>query len=338
MKKIKSEQGSFLIGALVFVIILGIVIFSVTTLVTSQNRAQVQSAQERKAFYAAETGIEYAVAAIKDSCDWRASVSNSSVGDGEFSIKVDDENTMASFGDTILVTSTGYYRNIQRTLQLYLLQFNNGPALDYVVLADDDIDFSSGKAIIDGNLHANGELAIGSNYIINGSVSQAPPVVDMPIIDWDFFKNEASNLGQYVEGNKAFVGGSTYTGVWYITGKATVLDNDIQVKGTIVSEDDCELIMNNESIIADPGYPAILTKGDLIVQKNGATIRGLIYCKNLDIQKNNMKIYGAIITTGTIINQKNNTEFYFDPTSLTGLEGMDFGCKKDSLMVLRWQN
>ena len=111
-KRTNSERGGFLIGALVFVVILGIVIFSVATLVTNQNRSQVQSANERKAFYAAETGVEYAVGVLRDSADWRSGVSKDTVGDGEFSVTLDDSNTIYSLKDTILVTSTGYKGSI----------------------------------------------------------------------------------------------------------------------------------------------------------------------------------------------------------------------------------
>ena len=336
-----SQRGGFLIGALVFVVILGIVIFSVATLVTNQSRSQAQVANERKAFYAAETGIEYALGVLNDSLDWRGGVSKDSIGDGEFSIKVDDKNTISTLGDTILVTATGYKGKIQRSIQVYLMQFG-GPDIDYALLSGGDIDFTGGKAVINGDLHSNGTVKMGVKDTVNGTITQAPPVIDLPEVDWNFFKKEAMDAGQYVEGDKDFVYGVSYTGVWYITGKAKVKDNGVVINGTLVSEGDVELIKNDEKITATPEYyPAILTKGDIVATKNTGEINGLIYCNNLNIEKNLMTINGAIITTGTIKNSKNETEINFEPKYLTGLAGIDFketGNKGDSLLVLRWQN
>lgn len=329
--RLKSQRGGFLIGALVFVIILGIVIFSATTLVTNQNRAQVQSANERKAFYAAETGIEYALGVLKDSSDWRDGVSKDSVGDGKFSVNLDDKNTIPSLGDTILVTATGYKGNIQRSIQVYLIQ-PGGPDTDYAVLAGSEIDFSSGKAVVNGNLHANKKAKIGSKYTINGDVTIAPPTIDAPEVDWDFFKNEAIAAGQYVIGDIEFESsGNPYTGVWYATGEAKIKDNNVVINGTIVAENNIELKKNNEKITATPSnYPAILTKTDLKVEKNNAEITGLVYCQNLEIQKNNMVINGALVVTNKITNSKNNTEINFEPLYLTKVSGVTFDSNSSS--------
>ena len=335
--KINSEQGAFLIGALIFVIVLAIVIFSVSTVVTNQNRAQVQSANERKAFYAAETGIEYAIGVLRDSSDWRGGVSKDSIADGEFSVTLDDSNTISSLKDTILVTSTGYKGTIQRSIQVYLIP---GPDLAYALLAAEDIDFSEGEVTVNGDIHANGSLETGAKTTINGTATEAPPVIDLPTIDWDFFKNEAVAQGHYVVGDKDFdASGSPYHGVWYTTGKSKMGDNNIDVYGSIIAEGDIEIKKNYEWIEATPSnYPVLATQGDLILGKNTGTIKGLVYCTNLVCDKNNTEFYGGLIVTGTFTNGLNNTEINYDPQYLTGLEGVDFGGKSDSLIVLRWQN
>lgn len=341
MKKnsISSEQGAFLIGALVFVIILAIVIFAVTTLVTNQNRAEVQSAHERKAFYAAETGIEYALGVLEDSSDWRGGVSMDSVGDGQFSVTLDDSNTISSLMDTILVTSTGYKGSIQRKIKVLLIP---GPDLAYALLAGGDINLSKGEVTVNGDIHTNGSLTTnGNKTTINGTASEAPPIVNLPTIDWDFYKNLAMvDSGHYVVGDKTFIKSeSPYYGVYYTTGKAIVGDNNIEIYGSIIAEGDVDLTWNYEWIEATPSnYPAIATQGDLILGKNTGTIKGLVYCTNLVCDKNNTEFYGGLITTGTFTNGLNNTEINYDPQYLTGLEGVTFPGKSDSLIVLRWEN
>lgn len=337
-KGITSERGGFLIGALVFVVLLGIVIFSVATLVTNQNRSQVQSANERKAFYAAETGIEYAVGVLRDSADWRSGVSKDTVGDGEFSVTLDDSNTISSLKDTILVTSTGYKGSIQRSIKVYLVP---GPDLAYALLTGEDIDFEEGEVTVNGDIHANGTITVNEDKtIINGNATEAPPVIDLPTIDWDFFKNEAMAQGQYVVGDKTFdASGSPYHGVWYSTGKSLIGDNNIEIYGSIIAEGDVDVTWNSEWIEAVPSnYPAIATQSDLILGKNSGTIKGLVYCKNLICDKNNTEFYGGLVVTGSFTNGLNNTVINYDPQYLTGLSGVTFPGKSDSLIVLRWRN
>jgi len=339
--RFKLQNGSFLIGALVLATIVGVAVLATTTLVVTQGQAEQIFVNERKAFYAAETGIEYALGVLKDSSDWREGVSKDSLGDIEFSVSLEDKNTSPSLGDTVLVTSIGYKGSIQRSIQVYLTQPGGGPDTDYLVLAGNDIDFSKGKAVVNGNLHANKKVKIGSKYTINGEVTTAPPTIDLPTVDWDFFKNEAIAAGQYVAGDIEFESGKEYSGVWYATGEAKIKDNNVVINGTIVAENNVELKKNNEKITAPAHYPAILTKTDLKVEKNNAEINGLIYCQNLEIKKNNMVINGALVVTNTIKNEKNNTEMNFEPSYLTKIAGLTFSSKgggnSGPPQVARWR-
>ena len=334
--RFESQKGAFLIGALIFTLVVGVAVLATTTLVITQSRSQQTFVNERKAFYAAETGIEYALGVLEDSSDWRGGVSKDSIGDGEFSVTVDDTNTISSLGDTILVTATGYKGNIQRSLQMYLIQ----PEFGYSVLAGKNIDFSKGKAVVKGNLHANSKVQIGSKYTINGKVTTSPPVIDMPTVDLNFFKIKAMTDGQYVDGNIEFdLSDSPYSGVWYATGKIRMKDNDVVINGTIVAEGDIELKMNNEKIsAASSNFPAIITMASLIVDKNNAEINGLIYCKDLDIKKNNMIINGGIVVTNTITNEMNNTVINFQISYLTSIAGIDFSSKSAGPPItLKWK-
>lgn len=332
----KSQSGAFLVAALVVATILGVAVLATTTLVVTQSRAQQTFVNERKAFYAAETGVEYALGVLKDSSEWRGGVSKDSIGDEEFSVTLDDTNTIPTLADTVLVTATGYQGNVQRAINTYLIQ----PELGYAVLAGKDIDFSKGKAVVKGHLHANNKAKIGTKYVINGTVTTAPPVIDMPTINWDFFKDEAIADSHYVDGDIEFdLSGSPYSGVWYATGKIKMKDNDIVINGSLIAEGDIELIMNNEKITAKSvNYPAILTKGSLIVDKNNAEVNGLIYCKDLDVKKNNMIINGAVVVSNTITNEMNNTVINYKPSYLNKISGMAFSAESTGPpLVLSWR-
>lgn len=340
IKNLKSEHGGVVLGTLLLVVIVGFTIFASVTLVTTQNRSNTAQIAERKAFYAAETGLEYALGVLEDSSEWQSGVSKDSVGDAEFSVSIDDNNTIPGLNDTILVTSTGFKSNVQRSIQAYLLLPSGGPDFDYVCFAGNDIDFSSGKAVVNGNLHANNSAIINANYTINGTVTQAPPMMDLPTVDWNFFKNKAIAAGQYVMDDKNFTKSeSPYSGVWYITGKATISSNNIVVNGNIIAEDDVELLKNNEKITAPSNYPAILTKNDLIISGKNAEISGLIYCKDMETDNNGTVIMGAIVTTNVLKNTVNNLTIDFEPTYLTNVAGIVFNSSGNSLdkpLITRW--
>lgn len=336
--KLKSSRGSFLFGVLIHALILSIVLLALVTLVTTQNRAQTIYTEERKAFYAAESGVEYAIGVLTDSADWRDGASHVSVGEGEFSITVEDGDSDPALGDTLRVTSNGSLGSIRKIIEVLLLQTPD--VWDYALYAGEDIDFTAGKGGVNGNLHANNNAQIGGGYTINGTVTEAPPTIDPPLIDWKFYEDKAKAIGQYVVGDKNFTGGLPYKDIWYITNNAIIQDNNVEIKGTIVTEGDCRIEKNNETIIAVPSdYPALVVGGSLIFGGNGALVKGLIYCENdLTINKNNFTIVGAVICNGTLTNLKNKLSITYDPTFTTNVAGMTFdpGVSAEPPQIARW--
>jgi hypothetical protein len=326
---IKSEYGGFLIGALVFVIILGIVIFSVATLVTNQNRAQIQEAKERKAFYAAEAGAEYAIAVLRDSSDWRSGVNDEPIAEGKFSVSLSDK------GDTLLITSTGKIDKIQKSVEVLCLKFSI-PDWDYGTYGGHDVRFKEGGTI-NGDVYAENKFE-NDKATINGDVitGQSLP---LPTIDWAFYENEAGAVGQRIEGNIDF-SNVVLTGVWYVTGKVTFKSN-VSVKGTIVSEDDIISEEKDMTIEAVPeNYPALISGHNINIKEKLTDVKGILYAVN-DIKLAEVQSGEGVLIAGHDLVADEDLNYNYNPVYVSGISGIDFGemsSKGDSVVVLRWQN
>jgi hypothetical protein len=326
---IYSQRGGFLIGALVFAILISIVVFSVATLVTNQNRFQNQSANERKAFYVAETGVEYAMAVLKDSPDWRDGVSEESIGDGKFSVSLTD------VGDTLLISSTGKIGKIQRSVEVLCLKVGI-PDWDYGTYGGHDVRFKEGGTI-NGDVYAENKFE-NDKATINGDVitGQSLP---LPTIDWAFYENEASAVGQRIEGDIDF-SNVVLMGVWYVTGKVKFKSN-VSVKGTIVCEDDIISEEKDMTIEAVPeNYPALISGHNIDIKEKLLDVKGILYAVN-DIKLAEVHSGEGVLIAGHDLVADEDLNYNYNPNYVTGVSGIDFGktsSEGDSLIVLRWQN
>lgn len=318
--RLNSEAGNILLIVIIIVFGLGFLGLVISKLVISENTITTIDADKNKAFYIAETGVEYAVSMLTDSSSWRGTSSDIIAAGGSFSILIADSTSIPLLGDTLLVRSTGRSTRIGKTLQVKILAGESG--WSNALTAGENIDFSSGKGTINGDMHANNQVLVGSKYTVNGDITGPPPTVDMPIIDWDFFRNAASADSQYFTTDIHFViGNSPYSGVWYTTQNIVFDDNSIIVYGTIVAEGNIDIKKNNIEIYATPqNYPAILCGNDLTIYFNNTIIRGFVYSDNdIMLEKNNGIITGALFAAGTIRNTANNSVFTIDPAYTTDL-------------------
>jgi len=257
---------------------------------------------------------------LSDSSSWRGTSSDIIAAGGSFSILIEDSTSIPSLGDTLVVQSFGKSTQIGKTLQVKMFEGEDG--WSNTLTAGENIDFSNGKGTINGDMHANDQVLVGSKYTVNGDITGPPPTINMPIIDWDFFRDEANADSQYFTTDIHFeIGNSPYFGVWYTTQNLVFDDNSIIVYGTIVAEGNIDIIKNNIEIYATPqNYPAILCGNDLTIYFNNTIIKGFVYSGNdIILEKNNGEMIGALFAVGTIRNTANNSVFTLDPAYTTGL-------------------
>ena len=269
---------------------------------------------------------------LTDSNDWRSTSSAINTPDGSFIVEISDKTTIPALGDTLLAiinaTSAKYVKKIEAKLLVSEKGWTN------VLLAGYNVDLSSGKGSVKGNLHANNKVNVGTKYSIDGNITEAPPTVNMPVIDWDFFKNEAIAVGQYSTSDiNLKIDDSPYTGVWYTTKKIKIEDNNVIINGTLVAEEDMEIKKNNVEIYATPtSYPAIIVGNDLKIDFNNTIIEGLVYSDHdIILEKNNGTINGALVAKNNIINKSNGLILNLDPTYTSGLTGVEV----DSTVILK---
>jgi cytoskeletal protein CcmA (bactofilin family) len=331
----KSEKGGSLFLVIAIVVGFGLMGAILSKFVIGESQIVSIHLDKQKAFYVAESGINYAVGMLSDRSGWRNTTSNISVGDGAFSISVDDNSTIAALDDTLLVTSVATTGLFAKTVQARLIiGWTN------VAYAGNDLDFSTGKGNIDGNIHANDKATLGNKYTISGNVTEAPPNIELPVIDWNFYMNEAVAAGQYVVGDKEFTsGGSPYSGIWYVTEDISIKHNGVILNGSLVAEGNIEIKKNDVEIYATPtNYPALISGNDLEIDMNNTIIEGLIYSDNdIILDKNNGTFKGAIIAKNSITHTGNNLEIILDPKYTTSVLGMIIPGSAISAQVVKWE-
>jgi hypothetical protein len=325
-------------GKAMLIVVLGISLVAGKSLTGLNERSLPLSQSAAKQYESllarniASSGANMAISRLFQNPEWRDGLGRTNFGGGEFNATVTGSDEM------IEVTATGKYGKTQKTVKVKLLSSSKWP---YVIYANNEVDFSIGKGTITGDVHANYKVKIGDRYVLHGASSEAPPMVNPPTVNWDFFANQAKAAGQYVVGDKTFTAfGSPYTGVWYITNTAKI-ENNAVINGTIVAGNDCRLTGNNVSsiITAQENYPALVAKNSIIVEKNNAEISGFVYAGNgFKVNLNNLTVIGAITACAYAFGSGNNTDIIYDETYATNVAGIDFNSSgHTSLQILSWQ-
>ncbi len=334
-----SQYGMSLVAAIVITTLFTSLVSIMATYQWANSRMTAIVAGEQKAYYLSESGTEYALKSLKDSANWRAGVTNVVLGDGKFTITIEDSTTIPALSDSLLVSSVAEAGVTAKKIQVLCLV--SDVDFKYSAYAGDEIDFTTGKGIINGDLHANNSATLGWKYTHNGNLTQGT-TINPPTINWAHWASEATAAGQHITGDYTFnSAGSPYTGVWYVTGDADIGSNGVQINGTLVVDGDFDINKNNCQITATPATnPALLVGKTATVHKNNTQISGFIYCgEDLDFDKNNPVINGAISVQGSIINSGNNLVINHDPSYLRNLSGVSFPVEvQGDLEVFNWKH
>ena len=259
-------------------------------------------ARGAKAFWLSEAGLADTIRQLKNDPDFRMSPSSvdGNLGDGTYTVSV------SKSGSTYTLTSTGTVEAQSRRLTESLAVTEGTlPAFDYVQHSGDDIDFKDSlDTVITGDISAIGQVKNHGDVIINGTVTENSSVTT-PTVDLNGYQAEAAYT---VNGNKTFEEGQTYSGIWYVNGKATIQDN-VTVNGTIVATGDIKL-EKAENVTINPAspYPALVSNGKIKAkQLERSTINGLIFALDA-IEMNQAEdntIDGALVSGGDIEMKQN---------------------------------
>jgi len=243
IRVIREEQGTTLLVSLIFIVTLGMIIISLTTMVAADARIQALNSEERRAFYAAQSGMEYAIRGINE-----YAVSHSSITtlDG-YSETIDCGNStscqvdIAFIGsDSLIITSTGqsvhHAKRLERRLRF--------------------IDVASYAVYSSGNIQ--NIRTIPSGLTLDNATH-------MPFFDLDELRDMASP-SQYFSGDVTLSSVFSFSsGINFVEGNLTFgLFNWINV-GTFISGGNVRI---NTSIL-----PLGTTVGNIYQFTDGATFQ-----------------------------------------------------------------
>ncbi len=107
MSSLHAESGSAILGALVILLMLGLI--GVAAIQTSETDMEIADnyKSEMRSFYTAEAGAEVTFAVLRDSIYWREGFTDQEFAGGHYTVVISDSLTDTTLADTILIRSRG---------------------------------------------------------------------------------------------------------------------------------------------------------------------------------------------------------------------------------------
>ncbi|KKM10858.1 hypothetical protein SY88_11435 [Clostridiales bacterium PH28_bin88] len=163
-----NDRGHALVTAVVTLTILVTIGTGLLTLTATEKKISVNSAKSAKAFYLAEGGLNYAIANLSNNRSWRVTSQTINIGEGSFTLKVEN----GSSPESVKATSKGTVGNVTRTVVAEV----SVPAAAAIFTKAITAYGSTGQNIIEqqakinGDILSNQSINISQNPEINGSV------------------------------------------------------------------------------------------------------------------------------------------------------------------------
>ena len=202
----RNNSGQGVLAVMILVVLVGVIMGTVLVFMTgSESRFRVLSAQNAKAFYAAEAGIDFIVYRLNltNGTTYPYSIIDVSLGSAVFDVSIET----TSIENRFKINSIGYYPDrtaakTKRGIECFL-QFSGGEAdtvWDYAVCSKTDIIMfnsattQSTPTANQGHIRTNGNIELKNSSIVNGDAI-ATGTVDI--------KDSALVTGEVVEGADA---------------------------------------------------------------------------------------------------------------------------------------
>lgn len=304
----RREKGAVLLLTFVIMATLCAVTISFLYMASVQTRGSGYDITSSKALWLAEAGIQQVLYKLKNDAGYRNNPTavNGSLGDGTYSVSVTKN------GSTYTITSTGTVNNLNRKVEQTAVVAGAVPeAFNYAQHSGGDIDFDDSTGTVTGNISAADEVKDEEGMTINGVITEDSSVVN-PSVDLTSYAAIADTT---VNGNKTFQTGQTYSGIWYVGGKATIANN-VTINGSIIATGNI-VLQDSKGITINPTspYPALVSAGNINGNKlKNSSINGLVYAGE-DItfnQSKNNTFNGTLIANEdiSIQNSSNITIIY----------------------------
>ncbi len=343
----RYEKGAVLLFTLMVMITLISVVGAYLGFVQSSIRSTGAQIEDSQAIYLADAGLDMAIWYLRNTapdgsgdCSWRTTAypavpgpdpndpQQKSLGNGTFTIWVQDS------GSDIWVHARGTVGGLSRVITETLTLTSS--TLERAVHADGaHLNLTNSSGTINGNVSCFISVEpdpLPAGMTITGTVTDRDDGQDKvnPAITFSVYYDLANDLGQLVAtkgGNKTFdSSGSPYTGIWYMTGKATI-ESNVTINGSIIAEGTIDFKnsgnRNAENVIINPkayapaqNYPALVSGSRITgTVKSGvglkdSTISGLILAdNNITFDSLSGTTFNGTILAGNNISMQNASSF-----------------------------
>lgn len=305
----RGRKGAVLLFTLIVMITLISVVGAYLDFVQSSTRSTGAQIEDSQAIYLADAGLDMAIWYLRNTapdgstdCFWRTTAypavpgpdpndpQQKSLGNGTFTIWVQDS------GSDIQVYARGTVGGLSRVITQTLTLTSS--ALERAIHADGaHLKLTNSSGTINGNVSCFVSVLpdpLPAGLTITGDVVQGAEQVKVnPDLILDSYYTLAAAAGQVVA-NKTFAN-ATYTGIWYITGKATI-ESNARIEGSVICEKGIVFDGKADNVFIDPAlfnptqnYPALYAGTDITSTDKGkpsqriglqnSTINGLVFAE-----------------------------------------------------------
>jgi hypothetical protein len=315
MNLIFKKHGQVFLGLILIILVIYLMLVLTyfnsnglnTFLVYKENLNQ-------KAFYLADSGINYAIFQIKQNLSWQGTGGEFNFEDGSFEVNILNDN-----GSEKTIESTGYFPNksnfkAKKTIRATLTKSPGVSSFYYGAQSGTGGIELNSNAIIFGNAYSNSNIVCNSNSYISGDgfavgsitpnncpkgqAKTGAPYVPLPDFNKDYWISQAES-GGIINGNVSYNSGVNYLGPKRINGNLTLNTNSsliiagpIYVTGNIELNSNTQIKLNDSF---DTDGTVILAEGKISVNNNALILRpeSIINLNPINDYNNQWNIVGA---------------------------------------------
>lgn len=274
----------------------------------------------QKAFYLAESGINYALFQIKQNLNWQGTGGELNFEDGSFEVKILIDN-----GAEKVLESSGYFPNksnfkAKKTIRVVITKSPGVSSFRYGAQSGQGGIELNSNAIIFGNAYSNNNIVCNSNSYISGDgfavgsitpncprgqTKTGAPYVPLPDFNKDYWISQAES-GGVINGSVSYNSGVNYLGPKRINGDLTLNTNSsLIITGPIYVTGSVELNSNTQIKLDDSfdtDGTVILAEGKISVNNNALILRpeSIINLNPISDYNNQWNIVGSTYAWQTI--------------------------------------
>jgi hypothetical protein len=334
-KCLRQQDGSIIITALMIMVILSIIGIYANNIATTESQITTNVETNQMAFYDADAGVQHTLAMIRQQLNNDILINEINLSDSSydaptgFSFEVTKvgtwlENDPFYFFESIGYGPHGASFSIDVTFtktEEVKEEFKIG------ILSDGDIIINGGP-IMEGNLHANGDIeqtgvgtiegdvsAVGTASVDSvqptgfGTYSNAAPV-DVPLITSDHF-NEWRSKAQSEPGNTYASGNYTVSDTGNLSGKIIFVDGDVTIPNTTAGADAIvnatiiatgDVTFRGQSTTESPGGPvgvAVIAGGNIEFNGQGDS-HGIFWSNGSFTRNGSSNVNGGVVASSIV--------------------------------------